>query len=270
MTYKMFDISKKSIVIIGWHGNIGSKVSEYLFQLGCDLSLIDIETKKPSWLDELQEHDRAPLQLAADVRNRNSLERCLAEILEHFGRVDAVLNLAALDTPPDVFGEKTGRFEEFPISFHEEMMGVNVTGALLVAQVFGPALANRGGGSLILFNSIYGQVSPRKETYEYLRKHGQFYFKPATYTISKSALTAFTKYLAVYWADKEVRVNQLILGGVYSNQDPEFVNSYSKNVPLRRMANTDDIFGSVVLLISDQSSYITGSAITIDGGYTAI
>jgi len=87
--------------------------------------------------------------------------------------------------------------------------------------------------------------------------------------VSKSALFGLTRYLATYWASKNVRVNVLTFGGVFNGQDPEFVKNYSSKVPLGRMANKEDYIGAILFLASDASSYMTGSNMIIDGGYTA-
>ena len=130
-------------------------------------------------------------------------------------------------------------------------------------------MARKGKGSLIFFNSIYGIVSPRQDIYAYRREQGEAFFKPAAYSVTKSALTNFTRYLATYWGKSGLRVNQLVLGGVFNGQDEEFVNAYESHVPMGRMARAEDLLGALALLVSDSSSYMTGSSITIDGGYSA-
>lgn len=92
--------------------------------------------------------------------------------------------------------------------------------------------------------------------------------KPASYSAVKGALLMLTKYLATYWADKNVRVNALSPGGVYAGQDQDFVARLTNLIPLGRMARVDEYQGAVLFLVSDASSYMTGANLVVDGGRT--
>ena len=103
-----------------------------------------------------------------------------------------------------------------------------------------------------------------------LNTNDEIFFKPASYSASKSAILNLTRYLGVYWAKNNVRVNSLILAGVFNDQDEEFLKSYCSRIPIGRMAFQDDYNGALIFLASDSSSYMTGSDLVIDGGWTAI
>ena len=90
--------------------------------------------------------------------------------------------------------------------------------------------------------------------------------KPVTYSVIKHGLIGLTKYIATYWADQGIRVNTLCPGGIYNDQPEEFVTRISSLIPFGRMANPDELKGSVLFLISDASSYINGATIVVDGG----
>jgi NAD(P)-dependent dehydrogenase (short-subunit alcohol dehydrogenase family) len=131
-------------------------------------------------------------------------------------------------------------------------------------------MAKSKKGSIINISSIYGLVSPDQNLYSYRREKGEIFFKPVAYSVSKSGILNLTRYLAVYWAKHNVRVNSLTISGVFNNQDNEFLNQYCNRIPIGRMANSDEYNGAVVFLASSSSSYMTGSNLVIDGGWTAI
>lgn len=265
---KNFALNEKIVVLVGGSGGLGLKLMLFFESMGCVVVIVDLldpedfEKLAPEGLDRL-------CYIKCDITKLFEVEACLEKIQKQYSTPDAVLNLAALDAPPDASSYANGPFENASPDIFSDYLNVNVMGSFLVARVFGSAMALEGKGSLIFFNSIYGVVSPRQDIYAYRREQGEAFFKPAAYSVTKSALTNFTRYLATYWGKSGLRVNQVVLGGVFSGQDEEFVKAYEANVPMGRMARVEDLLGPLALLVSDSSSYITGSSITIDGGYTA-
>ncbi|MEK7151132.1 MAG: SDR family oxidoreductase [Patescibacteria group bacterium] len=123
-------------------------------------------------------------------------------------------------------------------------------------------IKNNKSGSIINLSSIYGKLSPRHDIYKN-------YVKPIGYSMSKAALVIMTKYLAAYYAPK-FKINAVVLGGVVdAKQDPEFVKNYSKNVPMKRLMNLEEISSVIDFLLDEKSSYVTGAEICVDGGWTA-
>src|SRR3954471_5160893 len=137
-------------------------------------------------------------------------------------------------------------------------MSVNGKGTFLPCQVVGARMAAAGRGSIVNVSSVYGMLSPVQDLYEFRRRGGETFTKPVAYSVSKSAILNLTRYLATYWAKSGVRVNTLTLAGVFNDQPAEFLDAYTKRVPLGRMADANECVGAIVFLASDASSYMTG------------
>lgn len=267
----IFDIRERIVIVTGGLGRLGREFCAALLERGARVVVLD-------WLRDVARVQEQFGELAAseslfyvnaDVTDRASLENALVEIKSHWGVPHALVNNAALDSPPNAPASENGPFEEYTAESWDKVMDVNVKGVFQCCQVFGGRMAEAGRGSIINISSIYGLVSPDQGLYEYRRREGAAFFKPVAYSVSKSALFNLTRYLATYWAPRDVRVNTLTFAGVFDNQDAAFLAKYEPKVPLGRMARRDEYNGAVIFLVSDASSYMTGSNLIIDGGFTA-
>jgi NAD(P)-dependent dehydrogenase (short-subunit alcohol dehydrogenase family) len=256
-----FDVRDRVVVVTGGAGQLGRAFATSLGAAGARVAVIDRMPVKEG---------QSLLSVACDITNRSALEAALSRIEKDWDAPYGLVNAAAIDSPPDAPPEENGPFETYPESSFDRIMSVNVKGTLMCCQVFGGAMAKRGKGSIVNIASIYGMVSPDQSLYQYRRDRGEIFFKPVAYSASKSALYNLTRYLAAYWGSKGVRVNTLTLGGVYNNQDPKFLERYNPKVPLGRMADVNEYNGVVQFLLSDAASYVTGSNIVADGGFTAL
>jgi len=262
---KLFDLSGKVAIVTGAAGQLGGEYVRALLDAGASVAGIDIQPENPKGRLGGIKSGKFIL-LKADITKRASLEKALSDVVKRFGNPTVLVNNAALDTPPHSTKYDTGPFETYPEASWGAMIEVNLKGTLLCCQVIGGDMAKRSGGSIINISSIYGMLSPDQRIYEYKKER---FYKPVTYTVSKAGVIGLTGYLATYWADKNVRVNALVLGGVYNKQDALFLKNYAKKVPLGRMARQDEYNGGVVFLASDSSSYMTGSCLVMDGGYSS-
>jgi NAD(P)-dependent dehydrogenase (short-subunit alcohol dehydrogenase family) len=257
----LFDIQDKIVVVTGGAGQLGREFGRSLAEAGAYVALLDRVSAPDA---------ERTISIACDVTDRASLEDAMRRIEAEWGTPHGLVNAAAIDSPPNAPPEENGPFETYPLASWERIMAVNVTGTFLCCQVFGGAMAARGSGSIINVASIYGMVSPDQALYQYRRDRGEVFYKPVAYSASKSAIYNLSRYLAVYWGARSVRVNTVTFGGVANNQDPAFLAGYHAKVPLKRMANKQEYSGVVQFLLSDASSYMTGSNVVVDGGFTAL
>lgn len=264
MTTDPFALTDRVVVVTGGLGQLGRQFCAAVAARGARAVALD-----------LPPHPDAPpaptgvTVVHADVRRRESLEQALATIRAELDSPHALVNGAAIDSPPDATGREAGPFEDYPLESWNRVMDVNVTGVMLCCQVFGGAMAEAGRGSIVNISSIYGLVSPDQRIYHYRAQGGTPFVKPVAYSASKSALLNLSRYLATYWAPRGVRVNTLTLAGVYRNQDPRFLEGYCARIPVGRMARPDEYNGAVIFLCSDASDYMTGANLVMDGGWTA-
>ena len=270
MTGDIFDLKDKVVVVTGGLGQLGRQFAVVLAQRKAKVAVLDVKREalaEERFSNYIKSGDF--LYVQADVTKRGSLKKAMQKINKALGFPYGLINNAAFDSPPGSSVEASYRFEDFPEAAWDKIVDVNLKGVFLCCQVFGSEMAKQGLGSIINISSIYGLVSPDQRIYEYRAKSGKEFYKPVSYSVTKSGLLNLTRYLATYWADKGVRVNTLTLGGVFNNQDKRFLKGYSSRVPLGRMAREDEYNGAVIFLLSGASSYMTGSNLIIDGGWTA-
>jgi len=271
MSLDAFRLDGRVVVISGGMGQLGVRFCAAVVEAGGRVTVLDVSVEEEAVRRRFGTlaDSQAMMFLRCDITSRRDIENALARIEERWGTPQGLVNNAALDSPPNASVDENGPFETFPEQSWDRVMEVNAKGAFLLCQVMGGAMAKGGGGSIINVSSIYGVVSPNQELYEYRRRRGESFFKPVAYSASKSALMNLTRYLATYWGRSGVRVNTLVLGGVFNHQDEEFLREYGARVPMGRMAEENEYSASVVYLLSDASSYMTGAELVLDGGWTA-
>lgn len=268
---EQFDLNGRIAVITGGAGLLGPEHAVALAQAGATAVITDVDgtAAEKTALRLGQELGIARfIGLAMDVTDPGSVRRTRDTLLQRFGKVDILVNNAAID--PKVNADslvETSRLEHFPLEQWEFQIRVGLTGAMLCSQVFGGWMAANAGGVILNIASDLSVFAPDQRIY---RKDGlpeeRQPVKPVTYSVIKTGLIGLTRYLATYWADKNVRVNALSPGGVYVNQPETFVKKLTNLIPLGRMARRDEYRGTVQFLCSDASSYMTGQNIVVDGG----
>jgi NAD(P)-dependent dehydrogenase (short-subunit alcohol dehydrogenase family) len=267
-----FDLKGKVAVITGGAGLLGEKHAEAIAEFGGIPILLDIDekagTKKASRISNEYQVDCE--FMLCDITDELQISSVRDSLLSRFGHIDILINNAAIDPKVEAKNEKNlSRLENFPIDQWNLELSVGLTGSMLCSKIFGYEMAKNGKGVILNISSDLGTIAPDQRIY---KKDGlpenEQPVKPITYSIIKHGLIGLTKYLATYWADKGVRCNALCPGGIYNNQPDEFVKKISNLIPFGRMAHEDEYKASVVFMLSDASSYMNGSVVSMDGGRT--
>ena len=238
--------------------------------------MFDLPAARSAIVDGLVRDGRAVSVHRADLVRRDDVAAAMRAAVDRFGTPTILVNNAGLGSPPNASAADNGPFEQYPESSWDVMIDSHLKSAFLVSQQFlaefKAARSANGAlqGSIINISSTYGVVSPDQSVYDYRRRAGQKYYKPIAYSVAKSGMLNFTRWLAEYAAPLGVRVNTLVPGGVQeADHAPEFVAEYVKRTPLGRMAHDDDYNGAVLFLASAASAYMTGAMLVVDGGWTA-
>jgi len=205
---------------------------------------------------------------SADVTDRSSLEQVRARIAERgLDTASILVNNAGIDQPPEA-SARTHAIEDVPLDDFRRTLDVNLAGTFNSIQVFGSAMRDAGGGSIVNIGSLYATLAPDPAFYDHMGLDPPF-LKPAAYGASKAGVLALTRYFAKLWGPHGVRVNAISPGGVAGGQDDEFLRKYCARVPMGRMAEPGDLTGPLLFLASDASRYVTGQELRVDGGFTA-
>jgi NAD(P)-dependent dehydrogenase (short-subunit alcohol dehydrogenase family) len=268
----LFALDGQVAVVTGGLGRLGSQYAEALVRAGASVAVFDKATAVPSTLQRLHD-ERLPIGIhQVDLVNRDQVFAATSEVGRRFGTPTILINNAGLGSPPDAPAEDNGPFENYPETSWDAMLESHLKTTLFASQAFIAAYraASPQAGSIINVSSTYGVVSPDQQVYEYRRTAGAVYYKPVGYSVAKSGVLNFTRWLAEYCAPFGVRVNTLVPGGVREPEHADaFVAEYVKRTPLRRMAADDDYNGAILFLASRASAYMTGATLVVDGGWTA-
>jgi NAD(P)-dependent dehydrogenase (short-subunit alcohol dehydrogenase family) len=256
----LFDLEGRIAVVTGGAGQLGQVYVTGLAERGMRVASFDLVSgEEPS----------AARSYEVDVTDSEAVAHAVAEVVSEWGVPHLLVNNAGLDSPPDAPAEDVGPFESYPEEAFDAVLSVNLKGAFLCSQAIGGAMAKEGRGSIVNVSSVYGLLSPVPDLYAFRRARGETFVKPVAYSVSKAAILNLTRYLATYWAKDGVRVNTITLAGVWNDQPQEFLDAFAARSPMGRMLDAEEALGAVVFLASDASSYVTGSNVVVDGGWSA-
>ena len=272
MNLSKYSLIGKNVIVTGGAGLLGEEHSRAVLESGANLIITDIDKIKLDALTNnlLNEYSESNItSYTLDVSEERNIIEVSNKILETQGGVDVLINNAAIDpkVKTDSSLLESSRLENFLIEDWDMQIKVGLTGAFLCSKIFGSQMAKAKGGVILNIASDLSVIAPNQSLYSDAKlPQDNQPVKPVTYSVIKSGLVGLTRYLSTYWTDKNIRCNSLSPGGVFNNQNKNFVEHVSKLIPMGRMANKDEYRGAIQFLCSEASSYMNGQNIVIDGG----
>ena len=276
MNDKLFRVEGKICIITGGFGQIGKNFVQAMRERGAKVAVWGrtvSDERIVKTFGEAALKDENLRFYKVDIQNKDEANAALDDMEKVWGDApDVLVNNAGIDTQPSAPPEVSGPFENFPEEVFRDVVNVNLVGTFLTCQAVGARMvkANKGG-SIINIGSIYGMVSPIQDIYAYKKEQtGIPFIKPVAYSAAKSGIYNLTRYLATYWGRQGIRVNTLTPAGVWRDtQDATFQANFCARMPMGRMSREDEYNGALIFLASEASSFMTGSNLVMDGGWTA-
>lgn len=258
----MFKLDGKVALVTGGYGLYGSQITEALAEAGATVITASRSLEKnETYAATLREKGYKVYGESYDQGDESSVIALRDRIAERFGSLDILVNNSVLR------GCFTGGFFGDSDGFAKSL-DINGRGFFVVTRTMGQLMEKQGSGSIINIGSYMGELGMNQALYE--NTEGTMGgWGAADYFYHKGGMHQFTRFLAGYYGEFNVRCNCLALGGLFNHQHPAFVEAYSKACCIHRMANQDDIKGIIVYLASDASQYTTGTVISVDGGYSS-
>ena len=273
----MFDLKNKIVLVLGGRGYLGRGFCQALCEQNALVISADLPMEsKAASSSAFSEVYTNIEQYDVDVTDKKSVVRLVSLILKKYGRIDTLI-YSVTAKPHDFYLP----FTECSLEGWQSVIRSELDGLFLVTQEVGRSMEEKEDGNIIFISSIYGVVGNDQRLYKGSNldelysdnKGGKKYNQPyshSVYPVVKGGVISLTRYLAAYWGEKNIRVNCISPGGIYHEGENEtFVKKYSEKVPLGRKADVKEVASAVVFLAADESSYITGQNIIVDGGWTA-
>lgn len=245
----MFSIQNKVIVVTGSSGLLGQHIVESLRNQGAIVFEADIHFK-----------GMTSFCIQMDITSEEAVKEAIKKVLDVYGKIDGWVNNAYPRTKDWV-----NKLEHIPIESWRKNVDMHMNGYFICSRIAMEQMKVQQFGSLINMSSIYGLVAPDFTVYD-----GTEMTMPAAYAAIKGGLVNLTRYLAAYYGPFQVRANCISPGGIFDHQPESFLKNYCHKVPMKRMGTPKDISPAVHYLLSDESSYVTGQNILVDGGWSII
>ena len=267
----IFSLEGKCALVVGGLGQIGINTVRILLDAGAMVEVLDVMSESESSRAKKlrNEYDDTRLIFSKlDITSEEQVKEKISDSKIRFQSIDILINHAHFKGDPELLNphsEFFSSFEDYPFEVWKNTIDVNLNGLFLVTKAVGKCMLEQRGGVIVNTASTYGLLSPNKSIYG-----DSGINSPISYAVTKAAILNFSRYLATHWAEHNIRVNTISPGGVdNSAQSLDFKNAYSTLTPIGRLASDTEYQGAILYLASNASSYMTGSNLIVDGGWTA-
>jgi NAD(P)-dependent dehydrogenase (short-subunit alcohol dehydrogenase family) len=258
MNNDIFSLIGFNIWVIGGAGYLGQPIVKQLVKMGAKVVCFDLNERAYQFVKS-NNLTKYVIPLNIQITEELKIVEFVKEVMKTYGPPQGIVNLSYASTSKSM---------EYLSKEDFDHTNETITTTFLLTREVGKQMSEQKKGSIVLFSSMYGNVSPYPDVYEDLGMNKN----PIEYGVGKAAIVQMTKYLAVHWGKRNVRCN-CISPGPFPNLDvqknhPEFIERLSNKSPMGRIGQSEEIAGVVSFLLSDAASYITGQNIKVDGGWT--
>ena len=265
---KMFSLNDKKILLIGGFGLLGKEIAITLSKLGANILVLDSFNDKKT-LSNFKKKRLKIKFLKFDCEKLNQAEKQIKKIIKEKWIPDVFINCSY----PRTNDWYKNNFKDIKLKSYEKNISIHLNSYIWLSRVFAEEVIKYKKNSRIInFSSIYGFLGQDLSVYKKTKMRENL-----TYSVIKGAIINYTRQMASYYGRYNLLVNCICPGGVYgpvqglsSTQDKTFLKNYSEKVPLKRLAYPNEIASVVAFLSSDASSYITGTSIVVDGGWSCV
>lgn len=256
-----FSLKNKTAFVSGGVGLLGTEVAKAFAEAGAKTVILDINPDKgEDLINNLLSKKLTVYYEHFDITDLGNIDKSIEKLNKKYGHIDVWVNCAYPRTSD--WGNKV---EDLSLESWQKNVDMHLNSYSWISRKVCLIMKKQQSGSLINFGSIYGVVGNDFTVYK-----GTKLTSPMAYAAIKGGIINLTRYLASYFGKYNVRVNTICPGGILDNQHQIFIKNYSQKVPLKRLGRPEEIAGTVLFLASDAASYITGTTIMVDGGWTAI
>ena len=253
---------QKVCLITGGAGFLGRKYCKFFLKKNFIVLCIDNNKENINKIKSLNLKNLITYE--CDITKDNKVEKLFRSINKLYF-VDVLINNAAIDAIPF---KKKNIIQKFPTSkMWDDEINVSLKGSFLMIKFFGEEMIKKKRGSIINIGSDLSVIAPNQKIYKSSYKN---YIKPVTYSVIKHGMLGLTKYFSSLYGNDNVRVNMVSPGPIKNNQNKKLLKELENVIPMKRLGDPNELLGILYFLTSQDSSYITGQNILVDGGRTII